>query len=113
MKINIITKNKPLASGLSSTSHYTVDTDQDDSVMVAKYGWLKFDEPLPYVNVRNLLVGDTIWTLHKGKAEITEIMPGFFRFDGKQELFAIQPQLSFPLVSRGTHIDATLVRDWS
>lgn len=113
MKIETFTNHQKVpAGGFSHVSRYTIDTDQDDAVLVVKWNWLKFDEPTPLVNVSNLLAGDTVWTLHKGKAVITEVLKGFFRFNGEQNLFAVQPGMSFPLVSRGDHSGQPVVYDW-
>ena len=111
MEIKVITNHRRLGE-FNRTSHYTINTNHDDAVLVVKWNWLKFDEPTPLVNVSNLLAGDTVWTLHKGKAVITEVLKGFFRFNGEQNLFAVQPGMSFPLVSRGDHSGEPVEYNW-
>lgn len=110
MKIKTIThRNQGIGT---RESHRVIDFDLDSEVLVVKWNWLTFDEPTPLLRASSLLAGDTVWTLHKGKATITEVLHGFWRFDGEEELFAVQPHEGFPLVARGAHTDATVVYDW-
>ena len=93
-------------------SYSTVNTDHDDAILAVKWNWLTFDPPVPLVAVRDLLVGDTVYTLHKGKAVITEVLNGFLRFNGEQNLFAVEEHTKFPLASRGDHDGSDVHRFW-